>query len=216
VNTMWIRRRTGVGAIRIIDPDGGGTLTVATTAAWQRFAGNVPAANTARYCGMQIVTNGDAVDVYCPQLQDGTVPSDLDILTYDVPATALSNGKPRPGDRLANWHPSGTAIADEEEALGTGQLYTFTFRDEYLVTFDLKPIPQSSVSRMLRLQRQLKKAGTVNVTTGDTSNRVYPTCCAIKGADPAPRLADPKLLEYSMTFQLRNVDASPTDFLCIY
>jgi hypothetical protein len=37
-------------------------------------------------------------------------------------------------------------VGDEDESLGTGQLYTFTFRNDYLVTFELRQIPQSSMA----------------------------------------------------------------------
>jgi hypothetical protein len=132
-----------------------------------------------------------------------------------APAT-LANQKPVPGDRFSNWNPSSPVVGDEEEALGTGQLFVFAFRNDYLVTFDLRQIPQSQMSIMLRLQRHLKNGGTVSVNTGDAANRVYPTCCLQKGTDPVPKLTDPKNLEYSQNFALRNVAGGPTDFLCIY
>jgi hypothetical protein len=37
-----------------------------------------------------------------------------------------------------------------------------------------------------------------------------------EGWRSAPRLTDPKNLEYSMTFALRNVAGSPVDMICQY
>jgi hypothetical protein len=134
----------------------------------------------------------------------------------DGSAGTLTNAKPVPGDRFSNWEPSSPTVGDEAEALGTGQLYTFTFRNDYLVTFELKQIPQSSLPTMLRLQRHLKSGGTVSVNTGDAASRVYATCCLQKGTDPKPRMTDPKNLEYTMAFALRNVAGSPVDMICQY
>jgi hypothetical protein len=136
--------------------------------------------------------------------------------TDGVGAATLNNGKPVPADRFSQWEPSSPLVGAEEEALGTGQLYTFTFRTEYLVTFELRMIPQSSMALMLRLQRWLSIGGTVSVNTGDASSHVYATCCRQKGTDSKPRLTDAKNLEYSMSFALRNVAGSPVDFICAY
>lgn len=131
------------------------------------------------------------------------------------PAT-LTNSKPVPGDRFSNWNPGALIFGAEEESLGTGTLFTFSFRNEYLVTFELRQIPQSQMAIMLRLQRHLKSGGMIAVNTGDGTSHSYPTCCLQKGADPSPRLSDPKSLEYSMTFALRNIAGSPVDFICQY
>jgi hypothetical protein len=131
------------------------------------------------------------------------------------PAT-LSNQKPSPGDRFSNWQPAGSILSDEDESIGTGTLYTFKYRNEYLVTFELRQIPQSQMAIMLRLQRHLKSGGTIAVNTGDATSHAYATCCLQKGGDPSPKLTDPKNLEYTQTFALRNVAGSPVDFICIY
>lgn len=134
----------------------------------------------------------------------------------DGAAATLTNGKPVPGDRFSQWEPDSGKVGDDEEAVGTGQLFTFTFRTDYLVNFELRQIPQSSLPIMLRLQRHLRSGGTVTINTGDSTNRVYATCCLVKGTNPKPRMTDPKNLEYSMSFSLRNVAAVPADMICQY
>lgn len=136
--------------------------------------------------------------------------------TDGVGAATLSNQKPVPGDRFARWEASSPTICDQEEALGTGQLFAFTFRSDHLVTFQVTQIPVSQLSIMLRLQRHLTSGGTVSVNTGDASSRVYATCCLQKGADPSPKLTDPKEREYTVTLALRDVSGSPVDMLCAY
>lgn len=142
----------------------------------------------------------------------------VSITWNDGAAGTLTNLKPAGSgaDRFANWNPSSVPVGDAEEALGTGQLHTFTFRDDYLVSFELAQIPRSEQALMLRLQRHLMKGGTVVVNTGDTANRSYPTCCMVRGSNPGPKLTDRKSLEYTMAFSLRNVAAVPVDFICIY
>jgi hypothetical protein len=141
-------------------------------------------------------------------------------------ATTITFNDGSPGDAhqqqarawrsLQQLEPRRLDLWREEESLGTGTLYTFSFRNEYLVTFELRQIPQSQMAIMLRLQRHLKSGGTIAVNTGDATSHSYPTCCLQKGADPSPRLSDPKNLEYSMTFALRNIAGSPVDFICQY
>jgi hypothetical protein len=138
------------------------------------------------------------------------------IVFNDGTSATLTNGKPSPADRFSSWNPSSIIYGAEEEALGTGQLYTFSFRNDYLVTFELRAIPQSQMSVMLRLQRHLKSGGTVTVNTGDAASRSYATCCLQKGADCAPKLSDPQNIEYTQTFALRNVAGSPVDMICRY
>ncbi|HWL41021.1 MAG TPA: hypothetical protein VNO75_12370 [Gemmatimonadaceae bacterium] len=136
--------------------------------------------------------------------------------TDAIGAATLTNGKPAPGDRFSSWNPSSPPVGVDEEAVGTGLLHTFTFRDDYLVSFELKQIPRTEQAIMLRLQRHLRKGGLVAVNTQDAANRSYPTCCLVKGTNPEPKLADTKNIEYSMAFMLRNVAAVPADFICIY
>lgn len=140
------------------------------------------------------------------------------VFTDAIGTATLDNAKPAGsgGDRFKNWNPSASVISDEEESLGTGQLFAFIFRNEYLVSFELPAIPRTSMAIMLRLQRHLKSGGSVTVNTGDSGNRSYATCCLVKGTNPEPKLTDPKNLEYSMQFTLRNIAAVPTDFLCLY
>ena len=70
VNSVWLRRRTGSGLVKVLKPDGSAYATVTLTSDWQRFS-QPGSASVVREAGINIVTNGDAVDNYLHQMEDG-------------------------------------------------------------------------------------------------------------------------------------------------
>lgn len=77
-NAVWIRRRTGAGAVQLLTPDNAVFSTVTLTSAWQRLSPPAVAASTARAIGVRLVTSGDAVDVWNAEQEDGPfVTSDI-------------------------------------------------------------------------------------------------------------------------------------------
>jgi hypothetical protein len=76
-NALWLRRRTGAGAVNLLLSDGSAYSYAATglSAVWQRFQVPAAAASTARWIGLSIATSGDAVDVYNGQQEDALVSS---------------------------------------------------------------------------------------------------------------------------------------------
>lgn len=82
-NSVWLRRRTGTGTVRIVSPDGVAYIAVVLTSSWQRFI--IPGiASTVREGGINIVTSGDAVDHYGFQLEDGVC------ATSEIPTTSVA------------------------------------------------------------------------------------------------------------------------------
>lgn len=69
-NSAWIRRRTGTGTVNLLKPEGA-YVAVALTSSWQRFVAVNAAASVNRSAAIQIVTNGDAIDVWLAQIDDG-------------------------------------------------------------------------------------------------------------------------------------------------
>ena len=65
-NSMWMKRRTGSGTIRFNAPNGSGTQDVTLTSAWQRFS---ITGTGASYLWFNILTGGDAIDVWHPQFE---------------------------------------------------------------------------------------------------------------------------------------------------
>ena len=134
--------------------------------------------------------------------------------TDAIGAATLSNGRAVPMDRFANWLPSSTVIGPKENALGTGELFTFAFRTDYAASFEIRDIPNSQMSIMLRLQRHLSGGGAVSVATGDSAARVYANCKLAPGAEAKIALANPQELLYTFSVALLNLAGA--DMLCTY
>lgn len=124
----------------------------------------------------------------------------------------LTNGKPAPTDRFRGWTPDTAIIGPSEEASGTGDLFTWAFRTDYLVTFQLEAIPAASLTTLMRLKRWLLSGGAVTVNTGDVASRSY-TCKMPKGKPPEITY-DPEFKEYTVRLTLRNTAAA--DLVCVY
>jgi len=95
----------------------------------------------------------------------------------------------------------------EAEALGTGELFVFKFRDDYGASFEIREIEQSNVAAALRLIRHLNNGGEVTVTTGDADSNEY-TCKKWKGAEPSLSAADPKSLRRTLKLTLKSLTAA--------
>lgn len=77
---VWLRRNAGAGTVQIAVSDVSASTTysaVTLTSSWQQFSYAVPAKTGTGYSfGIAIQTNGDAVDVWHPQLIDVTAEFD--------------------------------------------------------------------------------------------------------------------------------------------
>lgn len=135
--------------------------------------------------------------------------------TDDTGAASLTNGKNYPGDRFANWNPRSIPFGSSVNTLA-GDLIVFEDREDHSTAFELVGIPYASLDLMLRLQSHLEGGGTVQVTTGDSGARVYPTCSLAPDAQVSIELTDKVTLEYTMTFNLLNVAGSRVQMLAIY
>jgi hypothetical protein len=74
VSSMWVRRRTGSGAVRLFDPAHDATYASLTlTSAWQRFSIAGPPGSGYGHSLLLLANSGDAVDIYGPQLEQSLV-----------------------------------------------------------------------------------------------------------------------------------------------
>lgn len=75
-NSIWLRRRTGTGVVFLRDAPNTGFVDVGTglSATWTRFS-LTAAASTGRNLDIQIATNGDAVDAWMGDEEDGAFAS---------------------------------------------------------------------------------------------------------------------------------------------
>ncbi len=133
--------------------------------------------------------------------------------TDDDGFMSFSNGIEAPGDRFNNWVPMNPMVGAEAEALGTGELFVFKFRDDYGASFEIREIAQDNVAAALRLIRHLNNAGTVTVLTGDADGNEY-TCKKWKGAEPSLSAADPKSLKRTLKLTLKSTSA--TDMVVVW
>ena len=68
VSSVWLRRRTGSGNVYLRTP-ANGNVAVSLTSSWQRFSQAGPPTGGDAYCVVELVTSGDAVDIYGLQLE---------------------------------------------------------------------------------------------------------------------------------------------------
>lgn len=71
--SLYVRRVTGSDTVSVTDNNFSATTTIAVTDDWQRFDFNQTTSNPT--IGVQIATSGDAIDIDCVQLEDGTFPT---------------------------------------------------------------------------------------------------------------------------------------------
>lgn len=101
-NSLWMRRRTGTGTIRMQYPDGSGTGVVVLTEHWQRFE-LTGASSATRDFGILIATNGDAIDVFHGQLEAAAYAGyPMTTVSTVVAATTMSEIADRLGYHLEN------------------------------------------------------------------------------------------------------------------
>lgn len=134
----------------------------------------------------------------------------------------LTNGKPAPGNRFANWVTQTKPIGDSAHRQSDGALSTFVYRTDYGASFDLPGIPVAAVAgeRMTdyadRLIAWLLQGGAVWVETGDAAANIYGTCGLMPGTTPSLTLTDRVNLEYTLRLSLINLAASPVRMVCHY
>ena len=74
-SSIWIRRRTGTGLIRLWAPDNATFSNLTVTSSWQKFQIANGAASTARTLEVDVLTENDAIDVWGAQIEDGAFAS---------------------------------------------------------------------------------------------------------------------------------------------
>jgi hypothetical protein len=135
-------------------------------------------------------------------------------------AASLTNGKPVPGDRFANWTPSITPIGDAAARLSDGAVTMFRTRTDYGASFELPMIPSTGASSALtvamRLVAHLMSGGQCSVTTGDAASSVYATCGLKPGTVPSLGMTDKRTIEYTLSVSLINLAGSPVAMVCRY
>lgn len=73
-NSLWIRRRAGTGTVNLRNANGVNIdiTSLLSTTQWKRFSSTVAASGAAARCAAEVVTSGDAIDVFGGQVEDVT------------------------------------------------------------------------------------------------------------------------------------------------
>lgn len=108
VFSVWLRRVTGTGAIKISADNFGTTSTVTLTSSWQRF--EISSSSGAGVVGIQIDTSGDVIEMDFAQCELGSVASS--------PILTTSSTVTRQGDALS-YVPTGLPMAGAFAVAGT-------------------------------------------------------------------------------------------------
>lgn len=140
------------------------------------------------------------------------MPTSID-WTDSIGATSLANGRPSPADRFSEWTPGWRAIKHESVPIGTGDIESFEFREDFFTHFELRGIPDTSHGLCLRLKRHLDRGGQVTVNTGDDAAHVY-TAKKLPGGEVTLRPFNIQRRLFAMVFDLRNTAAG--DMVCEY
>lgn len=139
-----------------------------------------------------------------------------------IGAAILRNHAPAPADRFANWTPSSDPIGEAANAQADGARYMATWRDDHAASFELRGIPVrkvlgvSPLDLAVRLRLHLLKGGQCAIDTEDAEDTTYETCGLAPGTVPTITLADPQLLEYTLSLAVIDLAAVPSIMSCYY
>lgn len=143
MNTLWMKRRTGSGTVRLDKPDGATANAVTLTGSWQQFYVTGPGAAANAFQQILIATSGDAVDIYfgtlsavtyetTPRTADQVITTssayygpriDYDPNTLAVKGLLIEEART---NLLVNSKSDGTNLATQNVTV-TAQPYTLTF-----------------------------------------------------------------------------------------
>jgi hypothetical protein len=119
----------------------------------------------------------------------------------------VSNLKAVPANRFTNWTPDALPIGPSKAGLGTGVIHAFTFREDYLVSFQIVGIPASELDKLLRLQTHLLDGYLVALDSDHEMNEVFALCSLAPNTEPSIEFSDATNLEYTFSCKLKAVDA---------
>lgn len=120
----------------------------------------------------------------------------------DIGSVTLTNLKPSLGTRLADWTPRNEPIGPRAIRLSDGSLRPIEFRTDLSVSFEIRGVPASELSKLLRLQLQLLRGLEVTLTTDNVLNTLFVTCTLAPGTKPVVSFSDTRNLEYTLAVTL--------------
>jgi len=93
VGAIYLRRRTGSGAVSLINPNNGGSTSVTVTGAWAQYQVSGAGAAATNAFGVVLAVSGDAVDIYQPQFELGNTATAYQrvVTKYEVTEAGLQS-----------------------------------------------------------------------------------------------------------------------------
>jgi hypothetical protein len=149
------------------------------------------------------------------------MPSPVTSITFtdSIGAATLTNGKNFPGNRFSNWNPMTKVYGDTKHRQSDMVPTHFNLGTMYGASFELRMIPERTTSAVRlvtiadRLIVHLMKGGSCVVNTGDSDTSSYSTCYLFPDTEPSLVLADPNMLEHTLSLAVFNTS---TRMVCNY
>lgn len=163
VNSVYLRRRTGVGAVQMLTPQNSAWIDLALTGTWQRFTTSGVLGSSASLFALRLLTDGDQVDVAFPQQEAGAIPTAYERqfstlvrdqslksanMAYDSLGGSTSSLPPgwAYGSEAGITHAI-TAVRPSGTVPGTAELdFTVSNNDTVNRTFRLYPTPSANTA----------------------------------------------------------------------
>ena len=130
-------------------------------------------------------------------------------------AATLSNLKARPARRFTSWTPDVDRVSDRRTALGSGIVYEFLYRKDYVATLRIDHLPVTQSALFLRFKDFAMQGCEFYVYTEDAQDRVY-LCRLRPGTAPTMEMSSSPQLEYSVTVDVMSAEDTPVPLLCHY
>jgi hypothetical protein len=105
--------------------------------------------------------------------------------------------------RFNGWTPDLNPIGPSAVALGTGQTFTFPFRNDLTVALEISPLPGASLELALRLKLHLMSRGQVFVSTDNFLASSFETCILAPGTIPQIEFTNRQTMEYTFSVVLK-------------
>jgi hypothetical protein len=127
----------------------------------------------------------------------------------------VTNGLTLEGRRFSNWVPDVIRVGDRRTVLGTGRMYEYLYRQDYVASFQIEHLPASAMATVMRWKAYAMKGCEFVVATEDAGSRLY-TCWLRPDTEPTIELTDRVNIEYTLTVQVMSADTPAVPLECLY
>lgn len=130
-------------------------------------------------------------------------------------AAQITNGLTLEGRRFSNWVPDVVRVSDRRTVLGTGRMYEYIYRQDYVASFEIEHLTATALNTVMRWKAHAMKGCEFTVYTEDDSSRFY-VCRLRPDTEPSIALADRNNLEYTLSVQVMSASDPTVPLQCLY